>query len=97
MKILLLLVITAFIAGCSASPDEAARQACDCKRAELEITLAADEAAKVKLAELARKCREKFDEKFGDIKSDKEFYGAFTKEYEKCIKSLEKEFGMEVK
>jgi hypothetical protein len=97
MRILLITVLLFGMWACSATPEEAAKQACDCKRAELEIKLAADDAAKVKLTELAQKCKKKFNEKFSDIKSDKEFYDAYTKELNKCYKQLEKEFGVEIK
>lgn len=95
MKILLFAIFILTLWGCTASPEKAAKQACDCKRAEYEISLAADEAAKVKLTELARKCKEEFDEKYGDIKSDKEFYDAYNKELSKGLRALEKEFGAE--
>lgn len=97
MRIILFTVLLFGLWACSATPEEAAKQACECKRAELEITLAADDAAKVKLTELAQKCKKKFNEKFGDIKSDKEFYDAYSKELVKCNKQLEKEFSVEIK
>ncbi len=96
MKKLLLLTLV-LMWGCTETPEHAAKEACDCKRAELEIGLAGDEAAKVKLSQIASKKADDFRQSHPDLQSDKEFWAAYQKELSKCYKELEKEFEVVIK